>query len=113
MIDDIDTRISVSAARKKRFRRRFITAPPNFTAVANSSTSVGLSWQPSQGQYVHGYRILRSGTEIANIPSQFSNGTYEDDQVNAETTYTYEIYAYNNFNGQSERSMAVVTTPNL
>ena len=105
-----EANVGGSGARKRRLKRRRISAPGNFTAVATSATSVLLSWTASIGLYVDGYRIFRNGIEIADVPVQFA-GTYGDDPLNTETTYAYEIYAYNRFEGQSPSALANVTTP--
>lgn len=107
---DASMGIGASGARKRRLKRRRISAPGNFMAVATASDAVLLSWTASTGLYVDGYRIFRNGVEIADVPVQFA-GTYGDDPLTPDTPYSYEIYAYNRFQGQSPSAVATVTTP--
>lgn len=109
---DASMGIGASGARKRRLKRRRITIPGSFTAVATAHDAVVLSWTASTGLYVDGYRIFRNGVEIANVPVQFA-GTYGDSALTPETMYTYQIYAYNRFEGQSPSATTSVTTPVL
>lgn len=102
---------SANGARKRRLKRRTITAPPGFTAVATSGEDVTLNWEPSEGVYVDGYKILRDGVEIIDVPVVFA-GVYGDMSLTPGTLYSYAIYAYNRFGGQSPQSTVEVTTLN-
>lgn len=106
---DASMGIGASGARKRRLKRRRIGAPGNFTAAAITDSTVRLTWTPSTGLYVDGYRIFRNGMEVASVPAAFLT-VYDDHGLTAETLYNYEIYGYNRFEGQSPSAMASVTT---
>lgn len=99
-----------NGARKRRLKRRRITMPGNFTANETSNTTISLGWQPSEGLYVDGYKILRDGVQIADVPAVFG-GSYGDSGLTRNTTYVYVIYAYNRFGGESPTATATETTP--
>jgi fibronectin type 3 domain-containing protein len=92
------------------------TAPTNVTATAASPTSVSLSWTGSTdtgGPGLAGYYIIRGGTTIAQVNNPST--TYTDNTVNANTTYSYTIEAFDSAspsNVSSPSSAAGVTTPN-
>lgn len=114
-IIDASMGLGASGARKRRLRRRRISPPGDFTAVPVSGTSVSLSWVASTGLYVDGYKIFRNGVEIHDVqlpvfPTHHAT-SYNDEEVLPETSYTYQLYAYNRFSGQSTSVQAVVTTP--
>lgn len=107
---DEEQRLYMIGARRRRRRRLYISTPVNFAAVATSSNEVNLNWGASTGYAVDGYTILRNGTEIADIPVVFA-GTYGDYELEGDTSYTYEIFGYNRFGGESSRAITTVTTP--
>lgn len=102
-----------NGARKRRLKRRRISAPTNFTANETSNTTISLAWGPSEGLYVDGYKILRDGVQIADVPAvpQAFSGSYGDTGLTRNTTYVYVIYAYNRFGGESPTVTATETTP--
>lgn len=90
------------------------STPGNVTAVANSSTSVTVSWDASTDTSgtVAGYRVLRGGTQIATVNAPAT--TYNDTSVSASTQYSYTVEAYDTAmpaNVSAASSTAVVTTP--
>jgi hypothetical protein len=117
MVFSNGTATSAGGARKRRLRRRRINAPTNLTATATSDSTIALSWTetiPQPGQYVDGYRLFRNGVEIHNIqlpvfPPHHAT-SYNDTSLEAGTTYTYELYAYNRFGGQSPSATTTATT---
>lgn len=88
------------------------TKPGNLTADAGS-TSVVLSWQPStDDRRVAGYVVLVDGVifdTLANTAtSVFING------LDAETAYTFEIYAFDNAGNNSEiADITIETEPEI
>ena len=92
------------------------SAPSNVSATANSATSVAVSWSEnntSGGNAVGGYYVLRNGTQIASVAG-ISNTKYTDNNVSANTTYTYTVEAYDTAtppNVSAQSSDASVTTP--
>ena len=88
------------------------TTPPSTpTGLGGSSTStstVQISWQASSDNVgVAGYQVLRDGSVIANP----SGTSYNDTALQANTTYSYRVKAFDsagNFSSQS--SSANITT---
>jgi len=64
---------------------------PSLSLVSTSSDSVSISWSNVPG--AEGYTILRDGLEIATTPSISTE--YQDSGLEAETTYTYLVRAFN------------------
>lgn len=86
------------------------SSPAGVTAIAESSTSVNISWQANSESDLAGYKIYRNNVEIANVDKTVT--TYNDATVAPGITYTYEITAYNTSNRESLKSSPVtVTTP--
>lgn len=87
--------------------------PNNVAATANSSTSVGVTWNASTdsgGPGLGGYYILRGGVQIGSVNA--STTTYTDTTVTAGTQYSYTIEAYDTSGNVSAASAAAtVTTP--
>lgn len=87
------------------------TIPANLTASAVSSTQINLAWNASSDNVaVAGYRITRNGTVVTTTAST----SYQNTGLNAGTTYTYTVAAYDaagNFSAESNAASA--TTPGL
>ena len=84
-------------------------APTGLSGTAISPTEVDLSWSPSADTSgIAGYKIVRSGVQIGT-----SAGTsYKDLSVQAATTYTYVVKAYDGAGNESAPSNGVtITTP--
>jgi len=85
--------------------------PTGLVATVISSTGVELTWQPSTDNVVvGGYRVLRDGTEIANVATT----EIVDEGVNPETTYAYTVLAEDLAGNLSPASEPLeVTTPEI
>jgi acid phosphatase type 7 len=85
------------------------TTPANLVATAPGATEVDLGWSASSDDVaVAGYRIFRDGVQVATS----AGPSYADLTVQASTTYSYRVAAYDtagNVSGQS--NAATVTTP--
>ncbi len=86
--------------------------PQSVGAVANSATSVTVSWAPSTDNVgVTGYDVYRGGTNVATV----SGGTtsWTDTSVKASTPYSYTVDAFDAAHNVSNQSSppATVTTP--
>lgn len=92
----------------------FIAAPSGLSAVAASSTQVGLSWTDNSGNET-GFvieRSLSSGSgfaAVAALPAGSSN--YGDQTVSSKTTYFYRLLATNAVAVSEFSSEASATTP--
>lgn len=95
-------------------------APTGLTATAASTSAIALTWGDNAGNET-GYYVQRSsdGSSWALIATLASNATsFNDSGLNADTTYYYQVYAYNSV-GNSDFSntasaktqAAVVTAP--
>ncbi len=108
LLNIIDT-TAVSRARKARVRRRYISIPKNMTLDA-SDTQVIIGWEaPDVYQVISGYKILSSGIEVADIPAS-PLLTYIHTGLTPQTTYSYSIYAYNQYGGTSGMLQGSTTT---
>jgi chitodextrinase len=85
------------------------SAPTWGTATAVSSTQVKLSWYASTDNVgVTGYNVYRRGNKIATV----SGTSYLDAGLNASTTYTYAIAAFDKAGNISDQSSGIsVKTP--
>lgn len=85
------------------------SAPTNLSGEPVAPVQVNLTWSPSTDNIgVAGYRIYRDNQEIGTTTST----TYSDTTCSSNTTYTYEVTAYDGAMNESARSNpAVVTTP--
>ena len=85
------------------------TVPTNLDATAISSTRIDLSWTASTDNVgVEGYKIYRDSVEIDTSPTN----SYSDTSCSPDTTYTYEVSAYDAAQNESGKSdPAVETTP--
>ena len=66
-----------------------------------------LSWQPSPSENIVGYHIYKNGTLLASTPTL----SFIDQDVNKNSTYTYEVIAYNNLGTPSSGVSTTITTP--
>jgi hypothetical protein len=87
------------------------SVPQNVSAVANSATSVTVSWAASTDNVgVAGYNIDRNGVKVATVGA--SPTTWTDNGVHASTTYSYTVDAFDAVpNTSSFSAPAPVTTP--
>ncbi len=85
------------------------TAPANLTATASSPGQVDLSWGASTDNTgVTGYKVYRDGMYIGSTATT----AYSDTTVQAGTTYSYTVYAFDAAGNLSAASSpATVTTP--
>lgn len=85
------------------------TVPTNLQGTAASPTQVSLTWTASTDNIgVAGYKVFRDGLQVG------TSGTtsYSDTTCSSNTTYTYEVLAYDGSLNESGLSApAVVTTP--
>lgn len=91
------------------------TGPIVLSGTAVSGTQIDLSWSAANGT-VTGYRIERSQNggatwpTVYNVPSGMML-SYSDILVNATTSYTYRVYAYNQAGDSPASNVITVTTP--
>lgn len=82
------------------------TAPYNLSATAVSPSEVSLTW--NQNDNKNGFRIYRNGSKVAEVgANQYS---YTDSGLAANTTYTYQITAYNTTGESSYSNSSSATT---
>lgn len=90
------------------------SVPQNLTAVAQSSSAIVLAWQASTdnagGAGLGGYRVLRGGVQIQQLPAGML--TYTDIGLTAGTLYTYTVRAYDNAGNASADSNSAGATTN-
>jgi fibronectin type 3 domain-containing protein len=68
------------------------TVPQNVDAIATSTTSIQISWSPSQdASGIAQYRVFREGTSVPIAATQ--NTTFTDTQLEPNTKYTYFVTA--------------------
>lgn len=83
------------------------TVPTNLVASVSSTTAVQLNWSASSDDYLlSGYKIYRNGSYLAST----SNTTYTDSTCSPNTTYSFELSAYDGTGNESSRSAAAVKT---
>ena len=86
------------------------TVPSGLTATAVSSSQINLSWTASTDNVgVTGYNVYRAGVKIGTAPST----AYQDGGLNASTSYTYNVSAFDaagNTSGQSTGASATTQT---
>jgi len=84
------------------------SAPTNLTASALSATEVALDWTASTDDgVVAGYRVFRDGVQIGTS----TGSSFTDTALQASTTYSYFVVAYDEANNVSAPSnTAGVTT---
>jgi chitodextrinase len=85
------------------------SAPTNLSASAVSTSQINLTWTASTDNLgVAGYRIYRGGTQIGTS----STTSYANSGLNANTTYTYTVAAYDaaqNVSAQSQPASATTS----
>jgi chitodextrinase len=89
------------------------SAPTSLRATAAAYNQVNLSWNPSTDNVgVSGYYIVKGGTTIAQTTG---TGTgFTDSTVNASTSYSYQVMAYDAAGNSSALSNIVsVITPSV
>lgn len=88
------------------------TVPGGLQATAPAYNKVVLTWKASTDNVaVAGYTVLRDTVPLANVTS---GTTYTDTPVNANSTYSYKVLAYDAAGNKSASSAAAsVTTPNV
>ena len=85
------------------------TAPGNFTATAANSNQVNLSWSASTDDIgVTGYRIYKDGTVL---PQTTIQTTYQVTALSANTTYRFQVEAYDQSGKTTKSVERTVTTP--
>jgi hypothetical protein len=85
------------------------TAPTDLVGAAASDKAIDLSWSASTDNIgVTGYEIYRDGSAVGTT----TGTTYRDSGLTAETTYTYDLLAYDAAGNQSELSFPVSVTTN-
>jgi chitodextrinase len=87
------------------------TIPEGLTAVAVSPQQINLTWNPSADNVgVVGYRIYINGVQIIGHP--VGSTTYQSIGLNPNTTYTYNVVAFDGAGNESAQSdPATATTP--
>ena len=83
-----------------------LTAPTGLIATPISASSISLTWSPSTGATITGYRIWRSGYYLGYAPST----SFTDTNLAPNTTYSYSISAYDAASDVSPQSAAVSGT---
>lgn len=86
------------------------SVPTGLAAQATSFNTVTVTWKAStDNSLVTGYTISRDGVPLANLGNVT---TYSDTGLNAGTTYSYKVLAFDAAGNKSANSSAVsVTTP--
>lgn len=80
------------------------TAPSNLQVTSTTASSVSLRWDTSEDNVgVTGYHVYREDTEIATVQSP----SFTDTGLNADTTYTYTVKAFDAAGNISPASSAV------
>ncbi|NLN75592.1 MAG: hypothetical protein GX139_04735 [Armatimonadetes bacterium] len=83
------------------------TAPTNLRVTGTTSSSISLAWNASTDNIgVAGYRIFRNGTQIGTA----TGTTYNDTGLANNTTYTYQVDAYDGKPNYSPKSNSVQAT---
>jgi acid phosphatase len=87
------------------------SVPQNVSATANGPTSATVSWSASLDNVgVAGYDIFRDGSRLATVGG--SQTSFTDMTVQASTTYSYTVDAFDAVPNTSQQSTAAaVTTP--
>ncbi|MGH7158349.1 MAG: fibronectin type III domain-containing protein [Candidatus Saccharimonadales bacterium] len=87
------------------------SVPLNLVASAVSDTQINLSWDASSDNIgVTGYKVYRDGVEVGSA----SSNAYQDTGLNAETTYSYTIKAFDaagNLSAESAPATATTQAP--
>lgn len=87
------------------------TTPGNFNAAPSSATQITLTWNASTdsgGSGLNGYRIFRNGTMVHT--SAVNETSYLDGGLTPNTSYAYQIEAYDKNNNKSAKASKSATT---
>jgi chitodextrinase len=83
------------------------SVPAGLTATAISSSQINLSWTASTDNVgVTGYNIYRAGVKIGTAPST----SYQDGGLNASTSYSYNVSAFDAAGNTSAQSAGASAT---
>lgn len=83
------------------------TVPTNLHVTAVTTSSVSLAWNPSTDNYgVLGYRVFRNGVQVGTTATT----SYTDTGLADNTTYTYQVDAYDSVPNYSAKSTPVSAT---
>jgi FtsP/CotA-like multicopper oxidase with cupredoxin domain/fibronectin type 3 domain-containing protein len=82
-------------------------APSALTAVADSATSITLSWTDNAGNET-GFRVMRNGVQVAELAADATGWT--DTTTSGATSYTYQVKAFNAVGESALSNPATVTT---
>jgi hypothetical protein len=83
------------------------TVPTGLTATAISSSQINLSWTASTDNVgVTGYNVYRAGVKVGTTPST----SYLDGGLNASTSYTYNVSAFDAAGNTSAQSAGASAT---
>jgi len=84
------------------------TVPSGLVATAISSSQINLSWNASTdpGGAVAGYKVYRNGTQVGTT----AGTTYQENSLNASTTYSYTVAAYDGVGNTSAQSSSASAT---
>ncbi len=83
------------------------TTPTNLSATPVSASQINLSWSTSTDNIaVTGYAIFRDGSELATT----TNNNFSNTGLNASTTYSYTVKAFDAAGNRSASSTAVSAT---
>ena len=92
--------------------------PVTLTAVAESSSSIRLSWSQSAGSDFASYQIYRhingsvsNNSYLVSIVTSRNTVAFTDDNLQANTPYFYRVYVYDNTGLFSPSNVAADTTP--
>ena len=97
---------TASGSRRRAKSRKNITPPANVVATPVSGTQIQLSWVPSSGIFIHGYKIFKNGIETDTTTST----PYCVCFLDVATTYSFSVQGYNNYGGISAASNTVTET---
>ncbi|NER16283.1 ThuA domain-containing protein [Spongiivirga citrea] len=105
--NESDRSNSVSITTESSTDTEVPSTPENLAATNTTVTGTSLSWDTStDNEAVVGYKIYQDGTEI----QQVTDTTYEVTNLNAETSYTFEISAIDSSNNESDKSNPLTIT---
>ncbi|MDA3799883.1 MAG: fibronectin type III domain-containing protein [Kiritimatiellae bacterium] len=82
------------------------SVPQNLSATAVSSSQIDLTWDASSGN-VYGYNILRNNMEWIDVSTITS---YSDTGLSPDTTYTYNVAAFDEADNTSANSATASAT---
>lgn len=91
---------------------RAINTPTDLNAIADSPTTVSLTWNPPTGD-IEGYRIYRATTNTGPYTLIMNTNVqnYMDTGLTPNTTYYYTVEAYNGATTSPQTAPVTVTTP--